>query len=86
MFFKVVLENKVCCSPSLVYRAVNMNGIPCPTGTSLCPMRYGASLLHALHFACYSSCHVPLNGFLVTCTASLQNQMNCYAGNYLTWV
>ena len=27
-----------------------MDGVPCPTASSLCPMRYATTLLHALHF------------------------------------
>ena len=85
MFFKVVLENKVCCSPSLVYRAVNMDGIPCPTGTSLCLMRYGASLLHALHFCLLQFMPCPTEWFsceMYSFTPE-SNEMLCWELSYL---
>ena len=85
MFFKVVLENKVCCSPSLVYRAVNMNGIPCPTGTSLCPMRDGASLLHALHFCLLQFMPCPTEWFscdMYSLTPE-SNELLCWELSYL---
>ena len=86
MFFKVILENKVCCSPSLVYRAVNMDGIPCPTGTSLCPMRYGASLLHALHFCLLQFMPCPTEWFSCEmCSLTPEsNELLCWELSYLS--